>query len=133
MGKKAMLFRRCFSRRWGKKSNIVPVHKNNCRNLLKNYWPISLLPMLSKGLYLVPCLITLWKIKCLQNVSLLLYPGIHVLLNDYQLLMRSTNVLTSTHRLKLRQAFDKVSHEGLIFKLQSYGIGGNLLRLLEND
>ena len=47
--------------------------------------------------------------------------------------MRSTNVLTSTHRLKLRQAFDKVSHEGLIFKLQSYGIGGNLLRLLEND
>ena len=33
--------------------------------------------------------------------------------------------------LNISKAFEKVWHEGLIFKLQSYGIEGNLLRLLK--
>ena len=32
----------------------------------------------------------------------------------------------------ISKAFDKVWHEGLLFKLQSYGVDGNLLRLLKN-
>ena len=34
--------------------------------------------------------------------------------------------------LDISKAFDKVWHEGLIFKLKSYGPEGNLLKLLEN-
>ena len=34
--------------------------------------------------------------------------------------------------LDISKAFDKVWHEGLIFKLQQNGISGNLLRLLRN-
>ena len=48
-------------------------------------------------------------------------------------------VLTPTNRLILKEyfsifqrAFDKVWYEELIFKLQCYEIGSNLLKLLEN-
>ena len=34
--------------------------------------------------------------------------------------------------LNISKAFDMVWHEGLLFKLQSYGIEGSLLRLLKN-
>ena len=34
--------------------------------------------------------------------------------------------------LDIFKAFDKVWHEGLIFKLKTYGAKGNLLKLLEN-
>ena len=34
--------------------------------------------------------------------------------------------------LNISKAFDKVWHEGLLFTLQSYGVEGNLLRLLKN-
>ena len=34
--------------------------------------------------------------------------------------------------LDISKAFDKVWHEGVIFKLKTYGVEGNLLKLLEN-
>ena len=48
----AILFRNClesecFPKEW-KKGNIVPVHKKHDKQLIKNYWPVSLLPICSK-------------------------------------------------------------------------------------
>ena len=34
--------------------------------------------------------------------------------------------------LEISKALDKVWHEGLVFKLKTYGVEGNLLKLLEN-
>ena len=34
--------------------------------------------------------------------------------------------------LDISKDFDKVWHEGLIFKLKTYGVDGNLLKVLEN-
>ena len=45
-----------------KKANVVPVHKKEGNNLLKNYRPISLLPISSKvlkGYFIIFCLSTL--------------------------------------------------------------------------
>ena len=45
-----------------KKANVVPVHKKEGNNLLKNYRPISLLPIFSKilkGYFIIFCLSTL--------------------------------------------------------------------------
>ena len=48
----AILFRNClesecFPKEW-KKANIVPVHKKHDKQLIKNYRPVSLLPICSK-------------------------------------------------------------------------------------
>ena len=37
----------CFPKEW-KKANIVPAHKKNGKQLIKNYQPVSLLPVCSK-------------------------------------------------------------------------------------
>ena len=47
-----LIFRMCidegiFPNQW-KKANVVPIHKKNEKNLVKNYRPISLLPIFSK-------------------------------------------------------------------------------------
>ena len=49
-----LIFNRCINNRsfpleW-KKANIVPVHRNGDKKCLKNYWPVSLLPICGKVL-----------------------------------------------------------------------------------
>ena len=59
----------------------------------------------------------------------------HVFLSYYPLLMKfdcNPTLDTRATFLDISKAFGKVWHEGLIFKLQSYGIYDNLLLLLKN-
>ena len=37
----------CFPKEW-KKANIVPVHKKHDRQLIKHYWPVSVMPICSR-------------------------------------------------------------------------------------
>ena len=35
----------CFPSEWRKKANIIPVHKKGSKQIIKNYQPVSLLPI----------------------------------------------------------------------------------------
>ena len=71
---KKCLEKGCFSSEW-KKANVVPVHKKNGKQLLKNYRPVSLLPICSKfwrGYSVTECLNFLSKIIWSLLISLVL-------------------------------------------------------------
>ena len=122
-----------------KKANVVPVFKNGGRKLLKNYRPISLLPITG----------TIFE--------RLLYDQMFEILIRNNLISRNqssfktgdscTNqLLAITHEiykffdaclnlravfLNISKAFDKVWHLGLLYKLKQNGISVNLLETLK--
>ena len=75
-----------FPKHW-KKGNIVPVHEKESKNCLKNYRPISLLPIFSKifeRLIFTALFNFSWfKISCLQTVNQILFQVILVFRNFY--------------------------------------------------
>ncbi len=125
-----------------KKANIIPVHKKESRQNKKNYRPISLLPIFGKVF------------------EKILFDGIYGHLNENGLITSRQSgfrpgdstinqLLSITHKiysafeeipshetravfLDLSKAFDRVWHEGLLYKLQCSGIDGNLLSLIRN-
>lgn len=125
-----------------KRGNIVPVHKKNEKNLVKNYRPVSLLPIFSKVFE-----------KCIYD-SLYHFFEANSLFTSSQSGFRKgdsciSQLLSITHEifksfdvnpsldtrgvfLDISKAFDRVWHEGLIHKLKSYGISGSLLSLLRD-
>ena len=140
----AMIFRKCcdsgtFPRIW-KFANVQPVHKKNSRQAKDNYRPISLLPICSKifekvifdSLYLF-----LVENNLISRNQSGFRPGdstITQLLAITDEIFRSFETLDETRAvfLDISKAFDKVWHEGLIFKLKQNGIQGDLLRLFQN-
>ena len=125
-----------------KKGNIIPVHKKYEKNLVKNYRPISLLPVCSK------------IFERLIFNSIYNYITINKLLSPLQSGFKpgdscTNQLLSITHTiyssfdhynslevrgvfLDMSKAFDKVWHEGLIYKMKCFGISGNLLNLLSS-
>ena len=125
-----------------KKSNIVPVHKKNDKQLLTSHRPISLLPIFGK---------IFEKIIFNRIYNFLSEKN---LLNHNQSGFRPSDscvnqLLSITHEifqafdcnptlevrsvfLDISKAFDKVWHEGLLYILKSMGISGELHKLLEN-
>lgn len=142
----SMIFRTCmesgiYPTKW-KMSNVYPLHKKNSKYDKANYRPISLLPILSKifeklifdSLYqyltknnlLVSCQSGFIKGDSCVSQLLSIIHSIHENLDS------NPSLDTKGIFLDLSKAFDKVWHKGLIYKLQSYGIRGNLLKLLNN-
>ena len=136
-----LIFENClrhgiFPETW-KRANVVPVHKKNEKNLKENYRPISLLPIFSKIL------------EKLIYESLYSHLERENLLNPNQSGFRPgdstiNQLLSITHSvfeafdcnptlevrsvyLDISKAFDRVWHEGLIYKLKRCGVSGNLL------
>ena len=131
----------CYPVIW-KRSNIIPVHKKNDKRLVENYRPISLLPIFGK---------IFEKIILDRLYNFLLQEE---LLNPNQSGFRPSDscvnqLIAITHEifkafdcnpslevrsvfLDISKVFDKVWHEGLLYKLKSMGISGELFNLLEN-
>ena len=125
-----------------KHANVVPVHKKNEKNVKGNYRPISLLPIFGKIL------------EKLIFDSLYSHLESHDLLNPNQSGFRPgdstiNQLLSITHTifkafdcnppldvrsvyLDISKAFDRVWHEGLIYKLKRCGVSGQLLFLIQS-
>ena len=121
-----------------KKAHVVPVHKKGDKQCLKNYRPISLLPI------------------CSKIFERLIYNELFTFFTDNNLISPNQSgfrpgdscvnqLIAITHEiyksfddglevrgvfLDISKAFDKVWHEGLLLKLSLNGISGNLVKLL---
>ena len=125
-----------------KLANVTPIFKKGDKQLIANYRPISLLPLYGKIFE-----------KIIFN-NLYKHLITHHLITKNQSGFRHSDSTTnqlidlvdeihqafdSTKSLEVRavfldisKAFDKVWHDGLIFKMRQNGISGKLLKLLQN-
>lgn len=123
-----------------KLAHVVPVFKKGDKKLLNNYRPISLTSCIGKVMERV-------VFKHLYNYildnSLLssfqsgFKPGdstVYQLLDFYHIISEALDNKKDVRAVffDISKAFDKVWHEGLIFKLQQFGIGGNLLNWFQD-
>ena len=137
-----LIFKSCletgqFPSDW-KKANVVPVFKKGDKQLLKNYRPISLLPIIGKIferlLYNQMFEIFIGNDLISQNQSGF-KPGdscINQLLAITHEIYKSFDACVDVRAvfLDIAKAFDKVQHQGLLYKLKQNGISGNLLETL---
>ena len=120
-----------------KVANVTPVFKKGDKQLIKNYRPISLLPICGKILEKI-IFNNLYSYLHANNLLTKNQSGFRP--GDSttnQLLMKSIRPLIVQSPLKLEQFFltfqiDKVWHDWLIFKLEQNGISGNILKLFQN-
>ena len=137
-----IIFKNCvrtgkFPTTW-KKANVVPIHKKGDKQTLKNYRPISLLPICGK---IFERLLYNRLYSFLDSNSLLsskqsgFRPGdscINQLLSITHGIYQSYDDGLETRGvfLDISKAFDRVWHEGLIYKLKRNGIDSNFLNIL---
>ena len=139
-----IIFQKCintgmFPDSW-KYANIQPIHKKKDRQIKSNYRPISLLPICGK---LLEKIVFDHVYSYLNTHNLLsknqsgFRPGDSTI---YQLISITSDIYESFEKydetravfLDISKAFDKVWHEGLIYKLKCNGVSGNLLNFFEN-
>ena len=141
-----LIFKNCLSSNtfpdvW-KKANVIPVHKKGDKQVLKNYRPVSLLPICGKifeklifnALYsffedhklLNPCQSGFKKNDSCINQLVLITHEIYSAF-DCNISLDVRGVF-----LDLSKTFDKVWQDGLIYELKSLGISESLLKLIQN-
>ena len=139
-----IIFNQCletgvFPSEW-KKGNVVSIHKKGDKQTLKNYRPVSLLPI------------------CGKILERLVFNEMFEFFIENRLISSSQSgfkpgdscinqLLSITHEiysyfdeglevrsgfLAISKAFDKMWHDGIIFKLTQNSISGNLLNLLRD-
>ena len=138
---KSMINEGVFPDDW-KETNVVPFHKKESKNLIKNYRTISLLPIFSKVFERL-VFNTLFNFflqnKLFTHCQSGFIPGdscISKLLSITHEIYKSFDYHPPTDMrgtfLDISKAFDRVWHEGLIFKLKTCDVDANLLKLLGN-
>ena len=122
--------------------NIAPAHKMDLKYIQLNYRPISLLPIFAKifekiistsmfEYFIKNGLFTVCRSGFLPGISCTsqLLSIIHEIQKSFD---ESPPINVQGIFLDICKAFDKVWHKELVYKLKSYGISGNLLKLIEN-
>ena len=123
-----------FPETW-KLANILPIHKKNEKNIINNYRPISLLSCVSKVMERV---VFKYSFNFIREHGLLLafqsgfIPGdsiINQLAHVYHIMCEALDKKKEVRVVfcDISKAFDRVWHEGLLYKLEAIGITGSLL------
>ena len=139
-----LIFRYClkpsqFLSEW-KKANVVPVFKKVDKQLLKNYRPISLFPLTGKifeRLHYNQVFEFFIRNDLISKNQSGFKPGdfcITQLLSITHGIYKSFDAFLDVKAvfLDILKAFDKVWHQGLLYKLKENGISGNMLGSLTN-
>ena len=130
-----------FPNAW-KMANVIPIHKKKDKNIVSNYRPVSLLPICGK-IFEKVIFDSLYKHIYSNN-----------LISDKQSGYRQGDstikqLLSITHEiykafdatpskevravfLDISRAFDRVWHEGLIFKLKQFGLEGDMINIISS-
>ena len=131
---------RCLTKAW-KFANVHPIHKKNSRQIKSNYRSISLLPICGK---ILEKIVFDELYNFMNNNNLIskdqsgFRPGdstINQLISITSTIFESFENFEETRALFLdiiSKTFDKVWHEGLIFKLKRNGVPGPLLAFLKD-
>ena len=120
----------------------VPVHKKESKNSIKNYRPISLLPIFGK-IYEKIIYNNMYKFFESNNLLSSFQSGFRAGDSCVCQLLSITHEIYSAFDcnpplevrgifLDILKAFDRVWHGGLLFKLSELGISGPLLILIQN-
>ena len=118
-----------------KKAHVMPLHKKSSKDKIDNYRPISLLSCPSKILerivfkYVFNYFRENFLISVFQSGFI---PGdstVNQLVNVYHILCNALDKKKDVRIVfcDISKAFDKVWHDGIIFKLESMGVKGPLL------
>ena len=130
-----------FPGKW-KMSNVCPIHKKKSKNYKSDYRPISLLPILSKifeKIIFESLYIYIIKNNLLVNCQSGFIKGdscVSQLLSITHTIHKNIDANLSLDTrgifLDMSKAFGKVWHEGLFYKLRSYGVQSKLIDLLKD-
>ena len=123
-------------------TNVTPIFKKVNKQLIKNYRPISLLPICGKAFEKI-VFNNLYRYLNANNLITKNQSGfcpgdsttnqLLYLVNEiHEAFEDSKSLEVRTVFLDISKAFDKIWHNGLVFKLKQNGISGRLLKFFEN-
>ena len=132
----------CFPNEW-EKANIIPVHKKGDMQIIKNYRPVSLLPISSK-IFEKIMFNSLFKypednklLTCNQSGFWHGDSYVHQLFSITHKIYKSFNANLSLEVrgvfLEISKAFDQVWHNGLLYTLKFLGICSLYYKLIQSS